>query len=168
MKLKLLFLMIFSFLNSFLSAEPLEIGSAAPDVNSVTDRGEPINLSKAFSEGTTLVFFYPKAMTFGCTRQACSLRDSWDEFQSRDVRIFGVSSDTAQTQAEFREKHALPFTLLADTSGEIHKAFGKSRWSRQAYIFSDGILVWRDLSAGTKSQAGDALAALDALEETTP
>jgi len=165
MKFLVLASMVFSFFSTFLSADPLELGSPAPKVESISDQGEKIDLGEALASGTTLVFFYPKAMTFGCTRQACSLRDSWDEFQSRDVQIFGVSSDTAKTQAEFREKHSLPFTLIADKSGDVHTAFGKGRWSRQAYIFEDGILVWRDLKASTTSQADEALAALDALKE---
>ena len=130
----------------------------------LTDQGTALDLGEALSVGTTLVFFYPKAMTPGCVKQACSLRDGWDEFQSRNVSIFGVSSDTAKTQAQFRDKYTLPFTLLADTDGQIADAFSKSRWSRQAYIFEDGILVWRDLKAATSKQATEILAALDELE----
>jgi peroxiredoxin Q/BCP len=130
----------------------------------LTDQGSALDLGEALSVGTTLVFFYPKAMTPGCVKQACSLRDGWDELQSRNVSIFGVSSDTAKTQAQFRDKYTLPFTLLADTDGQIADAFSKSRWSRQAYIFKDGILVWRDLKAATSEQATEILAALDELE----
>lgn len=153
--------MILSFFQSFLGAKPLELGSPAPNVQSVTDEGKPIDFGKELSSGTVLVFFYPKAMTGGCTKQACSLRDAWDELTSRDVRIFGVSSDKAATQAEFRSKHSLPFTLIADTEGTVCDAFGKGRWSRHAYIFKDGALVWRDLSASTSDQAADVLTALD-------
>ena len=130
----------------------------------LTDQGTALDLGEALSVGTTLVFFYPKAMTPGCVKQACSLRDGWDELQSRNVSIFGVSSDTAKTQAQFRDKYTLPFTLLADTDGKIADAFSKSRWSRQAYIFKDGILVWRDLKAATSTQGTEILASLDQLE----
>jgi peroxiredoxin Q/BCP len=130
----------------------------------LTDQGTTLDLGEALSGGTTLVFFYPKAMTPGCVKQACSLRDGWDVLQSRNVSIFGVSSDTAKTQAQFRDKYTLPFTLLADTDGKIADAFSKGRWSRQAYIFKDGILVWRDLTAATSKQATEVLAALDELE----
>ena len=156
--------MIFSLITSFLLADSLEIGSPAPQLKVLTDEGTTLDLGKALSEGTKLVFFYPKAMTPGCVKQACSLRDGWDEFQSRNVSIFGVSSDTAKTQAQFRDKYTLPFTLLADTDGQIADAFSKSRWSRQAYIFKDGILVWRDLKAATSEQATEILAALDELK----
>lgn len=156
--------MIFSLITSFLLADSLEIGSPAPQLKVLTDEGTTLDLGKALSEGTKVVFFYPKAMTPGCVKQACSLRDGWDELQSRNVSIFGVSSDTAKTQAQFRDKYTLPFTLLADTDGQIADAFSKSRWSRQAYIFKDGILVWRDLKAATSEQATEILAALDELE----
>ena len=156
--------MVFSFITSFLLANSLELGSPAPQLTVLTDQGTAFDLGDALSTGTTLVFFYPKAMTPGCVKQACSLRDGWDELQSRNVSIFGVSSDTAKTQAQFRDKYTLPFTLLADTDGQIADAFSKSRWSRQAYIFKDGILVWRDLKAATSEQATEILAALDELK----
>ena len=156
--------MIFSFITSLLLANSLELGSPAPKLKVFTDQGTTLNLGETLSTGTTLVFFYPKAMTPGCVKQACSLRDGWDELQSRDLRIFGVSSDTVKTQAQFRDKYTLPFTLLADTDGKIADAFSKSRWSRQAYLFKDGILVWRDLKAATSKQASEVIAALDELK----
>ena len=158
--------MIFSLITSSLLANSLELGSHAPQLHVLTDEGITLDLGETLSAGTTLVFFYPKAMTPGCVKQACSLRDSWDELQARDVRIFGVSSDTAKTQAQFRDKYTLPFTLLADTDGKIADAFSKSRWSRQAYLFIDGILVWRDLTAATSKQATEVLAALDELKSS--
>ena len=163
MKKLLVLIMILSFITSFLLANSLELGSPVPQLKVLTDQGTALDLGEALSVGTTLVFFYPKAMTPGCVKQACSLRDGWDELQSRNVSIFGVSSDTAKTQAQFRDKYTLPFTLLADTDGQIADAFSKSRWSRQAYIFKDGILVWRDLKAATSKQATEILAALDEL-----
>ncbi len=158
--------MVFSFFHSILGADELPIGSAVPDVTSVDHEGAPIDLKAALGEGTVLVFFYPKAMTGGCTRQACSLRDGWDELQSRGVNVYGVSSDTAETQAEFRNRHSLPFTLIADRDKAVAKAFGKNRWSRQAYLFRDGVLVWRDLSASTNRQLADVLTALDELDQS--
>ena len=159
--------MVFSFITSFSQANSLELGSPAPVIEVLTDQGTTLDLGEALSTGTALVFFYPKAMTPGCVKQACSLRDGWDELQARNVSIFGVSSDTAEKQAQFRDKYTLPFTLLADTDGRIADAFSKSRWSRQAYLFRDGILVWRDLKAATSKQAADVLVALDELAPNT-
>ena len=165
MKNALLFIMLLTFLKNLLSAEPITPGTPAPELTTVNELGEVINLGTELSTGTALVFFYPKAMTPGCTKQACSLRDAWSELQAREVKIFGVSSDKAKTQAEFKDRYSLPFTLIADTDGKVSRAFGKGRWSRQAYIFKDGKLVWSDLSAATGKQAKEVLAALDALEK---
>lgn len=153
-----------SLIGTLLHADELALGAKAPAVKAVDHQGQSINFGEALSQGTVLVFFYPKAMTPGCTKQACSLRDGWDELQKRSVTIYGVSSDTAETQAEFRKKHTLPFTLIADTDKAVANAFGKGRWSRQAYLFKDGVLVWRDLSAGTSGQMDDVIQALDQLE----
>ena len=155
--------MIFSLITSFLLANSLKLGSPAPQLNVLTDKGIKIDLGEALSAGTSLVFFYPKAMTPGCVKQACSLRDGWDELQARDVKIFGVSKDTVKTQAQFRDKYTLPFTLLADTDSKIADAFCRPM-TRQAYLFKDGILVWRDLMAATSKQATEVLAALNELE----
>lgn len=156
--------MALSIFSSLLHADELTLGSKAPSVISVDHEGNTINLGKALGEGTVLVFFYPKAMTPGCTKQACSLRDGWDELQKREVTIYGVSSDTAETQAEFRDKHSLPFTLIADADKAVAHAFGKGRWSRQAYLFQNGVLVWRDLSASTGGQMNDVIEALNQLK----
>jgi len=83
--------------------------------------------------------------------------------KKRNVTVYGVSSDTARTQEQFRNTHELPFTLIADTDKSVSQAFGRGRWSRQAYIFNDGKLVWLDLKASTAKQADDVLSALDAL-----
>jgi len=157
-------LMLLSSLSSALFGNPLEIGAPAPSVVTQDHDGQPVDLGEVLAEGKTLVFFYPKAFTPGCTKQACSLRDGWDELKQRDVQVLGVSSDPAETQAEFRKKHKLPFTLIADTDQAVAKAFGKGRWSRHAYLFNDGKLVWRDLSAATGKQAEEAIAAVDALK----
>lgn len=163
MKITLLSIMILSLLSHLLSAE-IEVGAAAPEVSVADHNGKVIDFGAALKEGTTLVFFYPKALTGGCTKQACSLRDSWDVLKERGVTIYGVSADTAKLQKEFRDRYEFPFTLIADTEQAVCKAFGKGKFSRQAYLFKDGVLVWRDLKASTTKQAEDVLAALDALE----
>ena len=161
---KLIPIMIFSLFSGILTAKPLELGAPAPQVTAIDHEGTAIDLGAALAEGTTVIFFYPKAHTPGCTKQACSLRNAWDELQERDVKIFGISVDTAETQQRFRDKHALPFTLIADSDKIVSTAFGRHRFSRQAYIFQSGKLVWRDLKAATSAQAEEVLAALDALQ----
>jgi peroxiredoxin Q/BCP len=163
MKHILIPIIIVSIIHSLLAAESLKIGDPAPQLQAVDQTGTTIDLGAALSKGTAVVFFYPKAMTPGCTKQACSLRDAWSELNQRGVKLFGVSADSPERQQAFIEKYQLPYTLIADTDQAVCKAFKKSRWSRQAYLFQDGKLVWLDLKASTASQADDVLAALDAL-----
>ncbi len=165
MKSLFIIFMILSTIHNILSADPLELGSSSPQITALNDQGETVDLGAALAEGTTLVFFYPKAMTPGCTKQACSLRDAWDKLNARNVQVYGVSTDKSKTQAAFKKKYELPYTLLADTDGAISAAFNKGRYSRHAYLFKNGQLVWRDLNASTSSQADDVLAALDKLEK---
>ncbi len=149
-------------------AEPLELGAALPAVIVPDENGTPVSLAEAGATGYTLVYFYPKAGTGGCTAQACSLRDAYATLQEKGVAIYGVSTDTPQAQKAFKDKEALPFTLLADTEGKVVEAFGVPRLpvvglaKRQAFLFRDGKLVWRDLSASTREQADDVLKAISA------
>lgn len=147
-----------------LNAEELAIGSTVPSVQTTDHTGATVDLSKLLGNGKVVVFFYPKANTPGCTKQACSLRDGWSALQERGVTVIGVSSDRPKAQSNFRQKYELPYPLIADTDQAVAKAFGKGRWSRQAYLFIDGTLAWRDLSASTGKQYEDVLAALEALE----
>ncbi len=149
-------------------ASTLEIGAALPTVTVADENGTPVTLPEAGATGYTLVYFYPKAGTGGCTAQACSLRDAYATLQEKGVAIYGVSTDTPEAQKAFKEKEALPFTLLADTDGKVLEAFGVPRLpgkgfaKRQAFLFRDGKLVWRDLSASTREQAEDVLKAISA------
>jgi len=127
--------------------------------------GNLVQLTVAGGSGYTLVYFYPKAMTPGCTAQACSLRDAYSELQNRGVKIFGVSLDTVDLQKKFQEKEHLPFVLLSDRQRNVTSAFGvplilNSLAARQAYLFKDGKLVWLDTHASTDQQARDVLAVL--------
>jgi peroxiredoxin Q/BCP len=146
-----------------LISKPLELGSKVPPVTALDDQGQSIELQQRLASGFALVYFYPKSFTGGCTAQACSLRDAWTELAELGVVIYGVSSDSVATQAAFREKHNLPFALLADGENTVGKAFGAPAFSRQAYLFKDGVLVWRDLRASTRNQAEDVLKAISTL-----
>jgi peroxiredoxin Q/BCP len=143
----------------------LRLGDAIPAVTSRDQDGKSVDLSQVGKTGYTLVYFYPKAMSPGCTAQACSLRDSYAALQSKGVKIFGVSLDTVEAQREFEQKEHLPFELLSDTERQVTSAFGvplmKNAFAtRQAYLFKDGKLVWLDTKASTDKQAQDVLAVL--------
>ncbi|MDR2697082.1 MAG: peroxiredoxin [Holophagales bacterium] len=143
----------------------LKLGEPIPSVAVQNQDRATLNLAQEGKNGYMLVFFYPRALTRGCTAQACSLRDAYNELQGKGVKVFGVSSDPAEKQKEFIVANTLPFQLLADTEMKVIDAFGvpllnNSMASRQAYLFRDGKLVWLDTKASTAKQAEDVLSAL--------
>ena len=143
----------------------MKLGDPLPAVTAPDQDGKPVNLADEGKTGYTLVYFYPKAMTPGCTAQACSLRDSYTELQQKGVKIFGVSLDSVETQKKFQVEDHLPFELLSDQDKRVTSAFGvplirNSFATRQAYLFKDGKLLWLDTKASTDKQAQDLLAVL--------
>ena len=145
----------------------LEKGDRLPEVASVDDEGNRFDLGAYGREGFLLVFFFPKAETPGCVAQACSLRDAFAELSDLGVKVVGVSQDGVAAQAAFRSGRRLPYPLLADEKREVIGAFGVPQLlgltKRQAYLFRDGELVWKDAGAATGRQAEDALAAIRGL-----
>lgn len=147
-------------------AEPLKVGDSAPDARSVDQNGKPVSLAALYGAGWTLVYFYPKADTPGCTAEACSLRDAFADLTKKGVTVVGVSADTPAEQKAFQDKYHLPFTLIADHDKHVIKAFGVPTTmgfaSRQSFLIKGGKIVWRDLHASTREQAADILRAVSA------
>ncbi len=156
-------MLFFSFLTSFLRGDPLPIGADAPVVSATTDSGETLNLGDVYKKNKyTLVYFYPRAMTAGCRKQGCSLRDSFSELTKKGVAVIGVSTDSVEKQKQFREEEKFPFPLIADTDSKVVKAFGQSGLkfaSREAYLIKDGKVVYHDKGV-TEKQAENVLAFL--------
>ena len=146
------------------SKDALAVDDAAPDVVSRDENDCKVRLADFYHDGITLVYFYPKADTPGCTDQACSLRDDFEKLQSYGVRVVGVSSDRPNAQRRFKRKFNLPFTLLADHDHAVARAFGVRLLlgmpHRQSFLIQDGKIIWRDLHASTRQQARDVMAAL--------
>lgn len=140
----------------------------APRIEAKNQDGNPVKLEEIYKKGLTLVYFYPKAGTPGCTSQSCSLRDAYEELTQQGVQVIGVSMDKAEAQKKFQEKNKLPFTLLADPDGKVVKAFGVGSLlgfsSRQAFLIKDGNVVWRDKKASTSEQAADVLRVLKGMK----
>src|SRR4051794_20469537 len=91
-------------------AESLKVGDAAPVVSGITDAGETINLGDVYKKNAyTVVWFYPRALTGGCTKQGCSLRDASAELTKKGVAVVGVSVDPVEKQKEFKELNHFPF-----------------------------------------------------------
>ncbi len=153
--------MILSLLGLRAAAEPLAIGAAVPAVTALDDSGGPFDFAAYGAKGYALVYFYPKADTPGCTAQGCSLRDAYSELTAKGVKVVGVSTDDVAAQKAFRAKYSFPFPLVADADKKVTAAFGVPTTlgfaGRQAYLFKDGKLVWRDLKASTAQQAADVL-----------
>ena len=145
----------------------IEAGAAAPDVTGTDQHGKVVSFGDVYKKGVTLVYFYPKADTPGCTKEACSLRDSIADLRGRGLEILGVSEDNVDAQKKFQVKYKLPFTLVADHDGSIAKAFGVPTTmgfaKRQSFLIQDGKIVWLDLNASTSQQAADVTKALDQL-----
>ena len=101
----------------------LQAGINAPDFTLDTDKGESVKLSQ-FSGKKVILFFYPKANTSGCTKEACSFRDEYAGFQDKDVAVLGISPDSVKAQSNFSQKYNFPYHLLADTEHEVAEAYG--------------------------------------------
>jgi len=171
--IKSLFLLLtgLSFLGANVAAAPLPVGTPAPQVTAIDQEGKPIHFADVYAKGITLVYFYPKAGTSGCTAEACSLRDSYETLKARGLQIIGVSRDSAGAQKQFQEQNKLPFNLVADTDGKVAEAFGVPMMmgilplaARQSFIVKDDKIVWTSLKAQTKGSAAEVQKALDGLK----
>lgn len=101
----------------------LNVGEMVPDFTLPDQGGRMVNLRKELGKWT-LIYFYPKAMTPGCTVQACGLRDGKAELAKRGVVVLGISPDEPKLLKKFEEKEGLNFTLLGDTDHKVADAFG--------------------------------------------
>lgn len=136
---------------------PLEIGAAAPKLSALDHEGARIDLGSVYERGLTLIYFYPKADTPGCTAQGCSLRDAFDGLSQEGLSILGVSHDRPEAQKRFREKYRLPYSLVADFDGRVARAFGVPTilgftW-RQSFLIRDARIAWVSRSAKTTQHA---------------
>ncbi|MBI2813770.1 MAG: redoxin domain-containing protein [Opitutae bacterium] len=146
------------------AAEPLKVGDAAPAVSALTDKGATLDLGDMYNKHDyVVVWFYPKALTGGCTKQGCSLRDANEELWGKyRAAVVGVSTDTVEKQKEFKETNNFPFPLLADTDKKVLKAFGQTALmfaSRECYVIKGGKIVYKDTGV-TDKQAENVLAFL--------
>jgi peroxiredoxin Q/BCP len=101
----------------------LQAGDPAPDISLPTDRGEPFELASLKGKHIVL-YFYPKADTPGCTKEACGFRDASEKFTAKNTVIVGVSPDQSEAQGAFKSKFNLPFTLLADADHKAAEFYG--------------------------------------------
>ncbi len=119
-----IFVFMLSHLLSFLQAQtPLKEGTKAPDFV-LTDHEGKLHRLKDYQGKWVVLYFYPKDMTPGCTKEACNFRDYYKDFQELQAVILGISTDNPRSHKQFKEKYRLPFTLLADTAKQVCKQYG--------------------------------------------
>jgi thioredoxin-dependent peroxiredoxin len=144
----------------------LQSGTEAPALVRVDHRGEVVSLRGA---PPTLLYFYPKNGTPGCTKEACAFRDAWTKYQSAGLRVVGVSIDTEESHREFAAEHELPFPLIADPEHTWSDAFGVGRFlgsaDERVSFLIDGsariVKVYEDVDPGV--HANEVLADAKAL-----
>ncbi|MGE0615410.1 MAG: peroxiredoxin [Bacteriovoracia bacterium] len=130
------------------------IGKPLPNVTLPASDGKTRTLPKDILGKWTLIYFYPKDDTPGCTKQACSYRDRMDEFKRLDVNVFGVSADDLASHDQFKQKHKLNFPLLTDAKHELAGPLdvsqgGKGYFSRDTFLVNpEGKItdVWRKVN----------------------
>ena len=101
----------------------MQVGDKAPELLGTNEKGEEIRLSD-YKGKKVVLYFYPKDSTPGCTAEACSLRDHYDELQQAGYAVIGASVDSEKSHQKFIEKNALPFPLIADTDKKLVEQFG--------------------------------------------
>ncbi len=103
----------------------LKIGDRMPSIEVVDQDGNTVRSEDLISSGKkTIIYFYPKDNTSGCTSEACSFRDNYTALAKAGYNVVGVSRDSAKSHTGFRSKHNLPFTLLSDATTQMHQDFG--------------------------------------------
>ncbi|RKH09061.1 peroxiredoxin [Corallococcus sp. CA053C] len=105
-------------------AKMLNEGDAVPDVTLSGPGNAPVRLRDLVGDKVLVIYFYPRDDSPGCTVQACSLRDQYQDFTDAGADVVGISSDSAESHEKFVAKHRLPFRLLSDPDGAARKAFG--------------------------------------------
>jgi peroxiredoxin len=105
----------------------MDIGNTAPDLTLKDGDGNNWTLSDHRGK-TVVLLFYPGDNTPVCTRQMCSVRDHWSEYQATGAEVIGISTDTVESHQGFAEKHSLPLRLLSDPDGKVSAQYGMKSW----------------------------------------
>jgi peroxiredoxin Q/BCP len=123
----------------------IEVGDTAPAFTRTAHNGESVRIGPG-AERVTVLYFYPKDETAGCTAQACAFRDSFEAFANAGAIVVGVSDDSLESHRSFAEHRRLPFPLLADEKGELRKSFDVPNWlgilrNRVTFVIDRGGIV---------------------------
>ena len=142
----------------------IKVGDRVPNFSLPSQTGTTVNISDLIGKKSLVIYFYPKDDTPGCTKQAQSFRDSFTEYQNKDVVVLGVSRDDRESHQKFKEKYNLPFKLLVDSDGALTKAYdvdGGGYAKRVTYIIDgNGEISKVDSNVNTSTHATDVLSGI--------
>jgi peroxiredoxin Q/BCP len=132
----------------------LKVGDKLPNFSAKDTNGNVFNSENYFGKQALVIYFYPKDETKVCTQQACSFRDSYQDFKDLGAEVIGISSDTVQSHIRFKSKFNLPFILLSDNDKKLRKLFGVENDfliipGRQTYVADANgtiILIFNNMS----------------------
>ncbi|HZD13185.1 MAG TPA: peroxiredoxin [Candidatus Binatus sp.] len=135
----------------------ISVGSVAPDFSLESNIGHKVSLSEFRGKKNVVLYFYPKDETMGCTKEACSFRDSYDVFKGLNTEVIGVSSDSPDSHRKFAEHHKLPFILLSDPEKKVRKLYDvRSNMGiipgRVTYIISRGGIILHIFNSQTRPE----------------
>ncbi len=145
----------------------ISAGDPAPDFTLTDQNGETVTLSD-YRGKWVVAYFYPKDDTPGCTREACSFRDSYEDFVDVGAEVIGISAQDEASKKKFAEKYNLPFKLVADTGNTIRKAYGVPKTmgllpGRVTYVIDPEGIVRKvfNSQSGVLKHTGEALATIN-------
>ena len=145
---------------------PIQIGDSLPNFTAFKQDGTTFT-SQDIQNKPVVIYFYPKDNTPGCTAQACSFRDAYQDFQDLDAEVIGVSGDSIRSHQGFQQKYKLPFVLLSDENRKLRKLFGVPTAlfglipGRVTYVFnSKGLCIYIFDSLSARDHISKALIAL--------
>ena len=169
----LLFLLLGLAMTPFaaFAADMPKVGDKAPDFSVTASDGTTLHLKDAIGKGNIILYFYPKDDTPGCTKEACGIRDTLDEFKGLKATVFGVSFDTVESHRNFIAKYKLPFVLLADTNKAVAKLYGvaddSSRFASRATFVIDkaGKIIFVDPKVNPATHAEELRSVLKGLSQ---
>ena len=156
-------------------AGKVSVGAGAPDFALPSQYGETVRLGDLIGEKAVVLYFYLKDDTPGCTAEACSFRDGYEDFVEAGAEVVGVSSDSAESHERFAAGNGLPFILLSDGGREVRKLYGVSSTlgifpGRVTYVIDKGGVVRHVFSSqfGATRHVDEALKVVQALNEESP
>ncbi len=145
----------------------MKIGNKVPALHLKDQKGNEFRFEDLAGQKSFVVYFYPKDFTPGCTKEACSFRDSYEEFKDLGAEVIGISADSPKSHSKFANKYNLPYIFLSDPDKKAREAFGVKPNllgllpGRETFIFDkDGKLLHKFNSMNSKRHMPEALSVL--------